>query len=99
MRHNIKQQSLKNCATLKLIKHPQSLTIAAHVNNKVSEHLGSLSCQPRFLFISLKFKRIKAWLKRGVQLDPRVFSEIESLLKNKLALKKKKTLKNKNGSN
>jgi hypothetical protein len=88
------KQSLKQCPTVKVIRAQQSVKLAAHVDNKVSEFLGSFSQQRHFLFIAIKYKRLKHWLKYGVKFDSRVFSEIDNVLP-----KFKKTLNRRNGGN
>lgn len=43
------KQSLKQCPTVKVIRAQQSVKLAAHVDNKVSEFLGSFSQQRHFV--------------------------------------------------
>jgi len=82
--------SIKNSYKIKPTNNTHSVSL--HIINKsIKEKLISFSKQTNFNYISIKYKRLIYWLKRGVSLDYTNFYHIEKILdpKNKIKLKKK----------
>jgi hypothetical protein len=78
MRGKKRLYSLPKSPVLRPIRNPSSVKLC--IDNKINEQLFSFSRQANFNYISIHYKRLKQWLKKGISFHPKNFIEISRIL-------------------
>jgi hypothetical protein len=78
MRAKRRLYSIPKSPVLRAVRSPTSVRLV--VSNKINEQLCSFSRQANFNYVTIKYKRVKHWLKRGVSFHPKNLQEVSRVL-------------------